>query len=121
MSAYVLGKPTTGPVAGVKAEAVKWGAIAPAFAACRRQKDKPQGSPDFIKLTFRTPSEWICDPAVDLRFMPAGPVGANFELGRERAVGDLAVDGRPGQPGPGENGFQADDTIWFSHGRAASC
>jgi len=53
--------------------------------------------------------------------MPASPVGADFELSRERALGDLAVDGGPGQPGPGENGFQTDDTIWFSHGRAASC
>ena len=25
------------------------------------------------------------------------------------------------EPGPGEDGFQADDTIWFAHGRAASC
>jgi hypothetical protein len=25
-----------------------------------------------------------------------------------------------GQTGPGENGFQADDTLWFSHGRAAN-
>ena len=52
--------------------------------------------------------------------MPAGPVGADFKLSRERALGDLAVDGRPGQPGPCKNGFQADDTVWFSHGRAAS-
>ncbi len=53
--------------------------------------------------------------------MPAGPVGADFELRRERALGDLAVDGGPGQPGPGDDGFQTDDTIWFAHGRAASC
>ena len=38
--------------------------------------------------------------------MPAGPVGADFELSRERALGDLAVDGGPGQPGPGEDGFK---------------
>ena len=53
--------------------------------------------------------------------MPAGPVGADFELSRERALGDLAVDGGPGQPGPGKDGFQTDDTVWFAHGRAASC
>ena len=53
--------------------------------------------------------------------MPAAPVGADFELSRERALGDLAVDGRPGQPGPGKDSFQADDTIWLAHGRAASC
>ena len=55
------------------------------------------------------------------RFMPAGPAGADFELGRERALGNFAVDGGPGQPGPSEDGLQADDTVWFAHGRAASC
>jgi hypothetical protein len=53
--------------------------------------------------------------------MPAGPVGADFELGRERALGNFAVDGGPGQPGPSEDGLQADDTVWFAHGRVASC
>jgi hypothetical protein len=53
--------------------------------------------------------------------MPAGPVGADFELGRERALGDLTVDGGPGQSRPDKNGFQANDTVWFSHGHAASC
>src|SRR5581483_11626537 len=53
--------------------------------------------------------------------MPAGAVGADFELSREGALGDLAVDGGPRQPGPGEDGFQADDTLWFAHGGAASC
>ena len=42
-------------------------------------------------------------------------------LRRERALGNLAVDGGPGQPGPGKDSFQADDTVWFAHGRAASC
>src|SRR5437762_430039 len=31
-------------------------------------------SPDFIELAFRTPRDRICDPAVDVGFMPAGPV-----------------------------------------------
>src|SRR5206468_1545108 len=53
--------------------------------------------------------------------MPAAPVDADLDLRRERALGDLAVDGGPGQPGPGENGFQADDTVCFWHGRAGSC
>ena len=53
--------------------------------------------------------------------MPTAPVGADFELSRERALGDLAVDGGPRQPSPGKNGFQADDTFWFSHGCTASC
>ena len=52
--------------------------------------------------------------------MPARAVGTNLELSWERALGDLAVDGGPGEPGPGENGFQADDTLWLVHGRAAS-
>ena len=51
---------------------------------------------DLIELAFRMPRDGIGDPAVDVGFMPAGPVGANFELSRERAVGDLAVDGGPG-------------------------
>ncbi|CAL74718.1 hypothetical protein BRADO0795 [Bradyrhizobium sp. ORS 278] len=42
-------------------------------------------------------------------------------MSRERPLGDFAVDGGPGQPGSGEDGFQADDTVWFAHGRAASC
>jgi hypothetical protein len=53
--------------------------------------------------------------------MPAASVGADFELSRERALGNLTVDGGTGQPGPGKNSFQADDTVWFSHGRAVSC
>ena len=76
---------------------------------------------DLIKLAFRTPRAGICDPAVDVRFMPAGPVGADLDLRRERTLGNLAIDGGTGQPGPGKNGFQADDTLRFSHGRAASC
>src|SRR5450631_2863564 len=32
-----------------------------------------------------------------------------------------AVDGGSGQPGPGKDSFQTDDTVWFAHGRAASC
>src|SRR5260370_20606913 len=53
--------------------------------------------------------------------MPTSPVGADFEVGRERALGNLEVDGGSGQPGPGKNSFQTDDTVWFAHGRAASC
>ena len=53
--------------------------------------------------------------------MPAGAVGADLELSRERALGNLAVDGGSGQPGSGKDSFQADDTVRFAHGRAASC
>lgn len=76
---------------------------------------------DLIALLLWTPPDRIRDPTVDIGFVPAGPVGANFELRRECAVSDLTVDGGPGQPGPGKNGFQADDTVWFAHGRAAFC
>src|SRR5262245_5637854 len=72
-----------------------------------------------IELAFRTPLDRIGNPAVDLGFMPARAVGADLELSRERALGDLAVNGRPGEPSPGEDGFQTDDTIWLAHGGAA--
>jgi len=39
----------------------------------------------------------------------------------QRALGDLAVDAGSGQGGPGENGLQANDTVWRGHGCAASC
>jgi hypothetical protein len=64
---------------------------------------------DLIKLAFRTPRAGIRDPAVDVRFMPARPVGADFELSWERALSDLAIDGGPREPGPRKNGFQTDD------------
>ncbi len=80
--------------------------------ACR-----PLGSSsDLINFMFRAPSDWICDPAVDVRFMPAGPVGADFELSGKGALGDLTVDGGARQTCPGKNGFQADDTV-FSNRR----
>jgi hypothetical protein len=80
---------------------------------------RSEGSSAFIELAFRTPSYWICDPAVDIGFMPAGAVGADFKLSRERTLGDLTVDGRPGQPRSSEDGFQTNNTVWFRHGRAA--
>src|ERR1700735_2972845 len=67
------------------------------------------------------PSGGIGDPTVDVGFVPAGAVDADFQLGWERALGDLAVDGGPGQAGAGENGFQADDTGCYEHGCAAAC
>src|SRR5450631_2460840 len=82
---------------------------------------QPSTSPDFIELAFRTPRDGIRDPAVDVGFVPPSPVGADFELCRERALGNLAVDGGSGQPGPGKDSFQTDDTVWFAHGPAASC
>ena len=45
------------------------------------------------------------------RISPASPVGADFELSGERALGDLAVDRGSGQPGPRKSGPQADDGL----------
>jgi len=53
--------------------------------------------------------------------MPTRAVGADFELARERALGDLAVDRGAGQAGSGEDSFHPDDTVWFAHGGDASC
>jgi hypothetical protein len=46
---------------------------------------------------------------------------ADFDLGGERALCDLAIDGGAGQTSADEDGAQADDTIWLVHGRVASC
>lgn len=48
--------------------------------------------------------------------MPASTVDAYTHLGRERPVGDLAIDGGAGKPGAGEYGFQADDAFGVGHG-----
>lgn len=74
-----------------------------------------------VTFSLRPPPDRILDPAVDVGFFPSGAVDADPDLGRERAFGDLAVDGGPGQAGPAENGFQANDTVWFGHGCAVSC
>jgi hypothetical protein len=85
------------------------------------QQQRPQASSGRIQLALRTPSDWIGNPAVDVGLVPAAPVDADLNLRRERALGDLAVDGGPGQAGPSKDGFQTDDPVWFAHGRAASC
>jgi hypothetical protein len=46
----------------------------------------------------------------------ATPVDADLDLRRERALGDLAVDGGSRQPGPGKDSFQTDNTVGFAHG-----
>jgi hypothetical protein len=58
---------------------------------------------------------------IDVGFPPPGPVDADFDLGRERALCDLAIDGGAGEAGADENGAQADDTVWLVHSRVASC
>ena len=62
-------------------------------------------SSDCAELSFRTPSDGIGDPEVYVGLMPAAPVNADLDLGRERALGDLAVEGGSGQPGPGKDGI----------------
>jgi hypothetical protein len=47
--------------------------------------------------------------------MPARTVDADLDLRGKRALGYLAVDGRAGQPGSGQDGCKADDTVWFVH------
>src|SRR5690242_11550816 len=81
---------------------------------------QPPTSPDLIQLAFRLPCDGIVDPAIDVGFAPAGAVDADFELGRECALGDLTVDRGAGQTGPGQDGFEADDPVWLTHGNAAS-
>lgn len=53
----------------------------------------------------------IGNPTVDFGFAPSGAVNADPQLRRERAFGDLAIDGRAGQAGPVKDGFEADDTV----------
>ncbi|CEJ86420.1 conserved hypothetical protein [Hyphomicrobium sp. GJ21] len=82
------------------------------------------GPPDlagFIGCPFRSPPDRIGDPTVDVGFPPSRAVGADLELGRKRALGDLAVDGGPGQAGAVADGVKADDTVWLAHGNNASC
>src|SRR5690606_12636221 len=82
------------------------------------------GPPDlagFIGCPFRSPPDRIGDPTVDVGFPPSRAVGADLELGRKRALGDLAVDGGPGQAGAVADGVKADDTVWLAHGNDASC
>jgi len=59
----------------------------------------------------------IGNPAIDFSFAPASAVDADPQLRRERPFGDFPIDGRAGQAGPVEDGFEADDTVWFGHVR----
>src|SRR5271166_4143259 len=69
-----------------------------------------------IDILRWTPRYGVSDPAIEVRFPPAGAVDADPDLGRERTLGDLPIDG-----GPGQAGVQADDTVWCGHGCAGSC
>jgi hypothetical protein len=134
----LLGEPKPGRRQAVKAEAAKPGARqrqplrpeAGPVHCYQQQKEIPLGGLEgrqpltshyFIEPAFRTPCGGIGDPAVDVGLMPAAPVDADLDLSRECPLVDLAVDGRPGQPGSGNDGFESNDPIWFGHGKAASC
>jgi hypothetical protein len=86
----------------------------------REEMVQPATLPNLIELPFWTPSDWIGNPVVDVRFMPAGAIDADLDLGWKGTLSNLAVDGGPGQPGSSQNGFQTDNALWFPHGRAAS-
>src|SRR6185295_6270328 len=123
----LLGELKPGRRQAVKAEAAKRGRNSASLYGLTPVRftvvgsNPPDASSDRIELAFRAPCDGIGDPAVDVGLMPAAPINADLDLRRERALGDLAVDGGPGQPGPGKHGSQADDTVWCAHNRAASC
>jgi hypothetical protein len=48
--------------------------------------------------------------------MPTRPVNTYSHLGREGAIGDLAIHGRAGQARAGEDSLEADDSFGVGHG-----
>src|SRR3954464_3031070 len=122
-----LDSPNWGGVRAVKAAAAKRGRDSASLYGLTlirftvASSKRPQASTGRIELALRAPSDGICDPVVNVGLMPAATVDADPDLRRERALGNLAIDGGAGQPGSGEDGFQTDDPVWFAHGRAASC
>lgn len=61
----------------------------------------------------------IGDPSVKLGLLPAAAADAELDLLRKRAFFHFAVDGRTGQAGAVEDGLEADDAVWFGHGRVS--
>ena len=47
--------------------------------------------------------------------MPARAVDADFDLRREGALGDLAIDGGAGKASAVEHGLEADDAFGIGH------
>jgi hypothetical protein len=121
------GEPRPGRRQAVKAEAAKRGRDSASLYGLTSVRFTVAGSKrmpvssDHIELALRTPCDGIGNPAVDVRFMPAAPVDADPDLRWERAFGDLTVDGGAGQAGSSQDGLQADDTVWFSHGWPTCC
>ena len=69
----------------------------------------------FIPDRFGAVLPRIGNPAVDFSLAPARAIGADRHLRRESAFLDLAIDGRAGQAGAVEDGFEPDDAVWFGH------
>lgn len=72
-----------------------------------------------IKLIARRGSAipgWIGNPFVKFGLLPAGAADPKFDLLWERAFVHFAIDGRAGQAGAVEDGFEPDDAVWFGHG-----
>lgn len=69
----------------------------------------------FIPDRFGAVLRRIGNPAVDFSLAPTRAIGADWHLRRESAFLDLAIDGRAGQAGAVEDGFEADDAVWFGH------
>ena len=89
--------------------------------SCVRRRSPSRRSARFgevrsLRRAFIPVCHGIIDPAIDCGFSPACAMNADLYLGGERPFGDLAIHGRAGQAGPGENGLQADDLVGVGHG-----
>ena len=63
----------------------------------------------------------IGDPTIDGSLAPARAVDAYLDLRRERAFGDLAINGGAGKSGAVEHGLEADDAFGIRHGAFSLC
>jgi hypothetical protein len=75
----------------------------------------------FIPDRFGAVLRRIGNPAVDFSLAPARAICAYRHLWRESAFLDFAIDGRAGQAGAVEDGFEPDDAVWFGHSLASIC
>lgn len=73
----------------------------------------------FIPDRFRAILRRIGNPTVDFSLAPARAICAYRHLRRESAFLDLPIDGRAGQAGAVEDGFEPYDAIWFGHSRGS--
>lgn len=69
-----------------------------------------------LRRAFIPVCHGIIDPAIDGGFPPACAMNADFDLGRKRPFGDLAIHGRARKAGTGEDGLEADDLVGIGHG-----